>query len=313
MGKYLPVIKTAECGSMTRAAQALGYTQPSLGYIINNIEDELGVKLFYRDQRGVRLTDAGTTLLEIMRQIEATEDKLREAALASQGNLLRVGIVPSVAWQWIPTALQTFYAKNPEVTVKMAYTHYYLDGELGIREHNLDCCFFSGKAPVGMEAIPLYEDPYYLVVSRDDPLADLEEVSVWEVLGKAKFIPNNESFDAESPLAHVYQAFEKDILVDVHPQENQMTLAMVSKGLGVSILPELDLLGRIPSDDLRAIPIKEGFTRTISLLCPRGSERAPLTTAFLQVMRKTVEEWKEANAEQAAGWAAESETVSAEG
>lgn len=52
MGKYLPVIKTAECGSLTKAAHVLGYTQPSLGYIINNIEDELGVKLFYRDQRG---------------------------------------------------------------------------------------------------------------------------------------------------------------------------------------------------------------------------------------------------------------------
>ena len=108
MGKYLPVIKTAECGSMTRAAQVLGYTQPSLGYIINNIEDELGVKLFYRDQRGVTLTEAGTTLLEIMRQIEATEDKLRESALASQGALLRVGIVPSVACQWMPAALQSF-------------------------------------------------------------------------------------------------------------------------------------------------------------------------------------------------------------
>ena len=34
MGKYAPVIKTAECGSMTRAAQTMGYTQPSLGYII---------------------------------------------------------------------------------------------------------------------------------------------------------------------------------------------------------------------------------------------------------------------------------------
>ena len=40
MGKYAPVIKTAECGSMTRAAQTMGYTQPSLGYIINNIENE---------------------------------------------------------------------------------------------------------------------------------------------------------------------------------------------------------------------------------------------------------------------------------
>ena len=59
MGKYLPVIKTAECGSLTKAAHVLGYTQPSLGYIINNIEDELGVKLFYRDQRGVTLTENG--------------------------------------------------------------------------------------------------------------------------------------------------------------------------------------------------------------------------------------------------------------
>ena len=44
MGKYAPVIKTAECGSMTRAAQTMGYTQPSLGYIINNIENELGAR-----------------------------------------------------------------------------------------------------------------------------------------------------------------------------------------------------------------------------------------------------------------------------
>ena len=41
MGKYLPVIVTAECGSLTRAAQTLGYTQPSLGYIISNLEEEL--------------------------------------------------------------------------------------------------------------------------------------------------------------------------------------------------------------------------------------------------------------------------------
>ena len=75
MGKYAPVIKTAECGSMTRAAQTMGYTQPSLGYIINNIENELGVKIFYRDQRGVTLTEAGVGLLEIMRQIEAMEKR----------------------------------------------------------------------------------------------------------------------------------------------------------------------------------------------------------------------------------------------
>ena len=68
MGKYLAVIKTAECGSLTRAAQAMGYTQPSLGYIINNIEDELQVKLFYRDQRGMTLTETGKVVMKLSRK-----------------------------------------------------------------------------------------------------------------------------------------------------------------------------------------------------------------------------------------------------
>ena len=59
MGKYRPIIVTAECGTLTRAGKILGYTQPSLGYIISNLESELGVKIFHRDQRGVRLTEAG--------------------------------------------------------------------------------------------------------------------------------------------------------------------------------------------------------------------------------------------------------------
>ena len=152
MGKYLPVIKTAECGSLTKAAHVLGYTQPSLGYIINNIEDELGVKLFYRDQRGVTLTENGQGLLEIMKQIETMEDRLRETARVSQGTLIRVGIFPSPANQWMPSALQKFYDKHPEVRVKLVHQMSYLDGELGVREHSLDCSFFTGKSPRGWRA-----------------------------------------------------------------------------------------------------------------------------------------------------------------
>ena len=166
MGKYAPVIKTAECGSMTRAAQTMGYTQPSLGYIINNIENELGVKIFYRDQRGVTLTEAGVGLLEIMRQIEAMEMRLQEAARVSKWELLRVGIFSDVAAQWMPGILEAFYEAYPDVVVKLEQESCYLNGELDVKEHKLDCCFFIGQCPPGMESFPLYEDPYYLVVEE---------------------------------------------------------------------------------------------------------------------------------------------------
>ena len=149
MGKYAPVLKAAECGSMTRAAQSMGYTQPSLGYIINNIENELGVKIFYRDKRGVTPTEAGIGLLEIMRQIEAMENHLQEAARVSKQELLRVGILSSVASQWMPEILENFYQFYPEVVVKLENEPYYFTGEQGVKEHKLDCAFFAGHCPAG--------------------------------------------------------------------------------------------------------------------------------------------------------------------
>ena len=297
MGRYLPVIKTAECGSLTRAAHVLGYTQPSLGYIINNIEDELGVKLFYRDQRGVTLTEAGAPLLEVMKKIEAMEDHLRQMARAGAGGLLRVGIFPSVASQWLPAILREFYEKHPGALVKLSHQFYYLNGEIGVKDHSLDCAFFTGKCPPGLEAVALYQDPYYLVVSADHPLAGQDSVALSSLTGEERFIPTNESFDSESAIWDVYQTFSQSNLVDFEPRENQTCIAMVESGLGVTILPELSLYDLLPGRRVKAIPLKEDVSRTISLLCPPKEERSAVTSAFLQLVQRQVVAWEEEHRE----------------
>ena len=82
IGKYEPILRIAELGSLTRAAESLGYSQSSLSHLTANLEKELGVKLFRRERQGVTLTPAGTELLGIMEEIEAKENKLRVAAAA---------------------------------------------------------------------------------------------------------------------------------------------------------------------------------------------------------------------------------------
>ena len=292
MGKYLPVIRTAECGSLNRAAQALGYTQPSLAYIINNIESELEVKLFHRGQRGVTLTEEGTKLLAIMRQIEEMEEKLRQAARVGKNGLLRVGIFPSIASLWLPDILARFYQIHPEAEVKMEHLFYYLDGEQGIKEHRLDCCFFGTRCPAGMETLDLWEDPYYLVVSQDSDLADLEEVSLEDVAGKYPFIPTTESFDEGSVLWEQYQALAQASRMDYQPQENRMAIAMVESGLGVAVLPGLDLMDLSADRKVKAIPLAGTPRRTVSILCPQ-EDRPELVEDFLDMVQATVEEWKE--------------------
>lgn len=294
MGKYRPIIVTAECGTLTRAGRILGYTQPSLGYIISNLETELGVKIFHRDQRGVRLTEAGAGIIDIMRQIEDMEDHLREVIHTTQETLLRVGIFPSVSSQWMPRIIAEFRESYPNTAIKLQHQSWYLDGELGVKEHTLECAFFTGKCPSGLESIPLHVDPYYLVVGESSAFWDREMVSVYDAAGETAFIPTTESFDSESAIwSEVYRSFTKHNLVDFEPQENQTCIAMVESGLGVTILPELALYDLLPGRQVRAIPLKESVTRTISLLCPPKEERSSVTSSFLQLVQRQVLAWEE--------------------
>ncbi|MBR5791579.1 MAG: LysR family transcriptional regulator [Ruminiclostridium sp.] len=294
MGKYLPVIRTAECGSLNRAAQALGYTQPSLAYIINNIESELEVKLFLRGQRGVTLTEEGTKLLTIMRQIEEMEEKLHQTARVGKNGLLRIGIFPSIASLWLPEVLRKFYEMHPDAEVKMEHLFYYLDGEQSLKEHRLDCCFFASKCPAGLEAVELWEDPYYLLVPQDSDLAQLEEVAAEEVAGKYPFIPTTESFDEGSAIWEVYQALSQSSRMDYQPQENRMAVSMVEAGLGVAVLPGLDLMDLSAGRKVKAVPLVGGLSRMVSMLCPPESERSELMEDFLDMVQATVATWEEA-------------------
>ncbi len=291
MGKYLPVIRTAECGSLNRAAQALGYTQPSLAYIINNIESELEVKLFLRGQRGVTLTEEGAKLLAIMRQIEELEEKLHQVARMGKNGILRVGIFPSIASLWLPEVLARFYQIHPEAEVKMEHLFYYLDGEQSLKEQRLDCCFFASRCPAGLEAIDLWEDPYYLVVPRDSNLAELEEADLGEIAGNYPFIPTTESFDEGSVLWEHYKALAQTSRMDYQPQENRMAVSMVEAGLGVAVLPGLDLMDLDPNRKIKMIPLAGGLSRTVSILCPK-EEWSDLLSDFLDAVQTVVEAWK---------------------
>ena len=142
------------------------------------------------------------------------------------------------------------------MVVKLEQESCYLNGELDVKEHKLDCCFFIGQCPPGMESFPLYEDPYYLVVEEKSYLASLKEVSVWDVVGKYQFIPTNESFDMGSTIHEIY-----------------------------------DL---IPNRAVKIIPLKDRLTRTVSLLCPRESERSHLTEVFLRLTQQRVDAWRTA-------------------
>lgn len=188
-----------------------------------------------------------------------------------------------------------FRKEFPDTIIKLEHQIHYLDGELGVKEHNLECAFFTGSCPRGMELTPLHIDPYYLIVSETSDLAELQEVSIDDVIGKHPFIPTSESFDIGSSLRDIYSQLSKTSPIEMEPQENQMAIAMVEAGMGVTILPGLTLFDLIPNRKVVVIPLKEELNRTIGLLCPGRNERTNLTSAFLRIAQKQVALWADAH------------------
>lgn len=106
--------------SFTKAAQELSLTQSAICRQIGSLEDFLGVELFRRSKRGVKLTEAGLSYSRrVAMQLDAVErDTL--SVMGQQGvNVIELAVVPTFGTQWLLPRLKDFQRQHPEVTVNL--------------------------------------------------------------------------------------------------------------------------------------------------------------------------------------------------
>src|SRR5215213_2890459 len=113
--RYFVVV--AEELSFSRAAQRLRISQPPLSNQIKQLEEELGVQLFKRSSRGVRMTDSGEVLLgdarRIFVQLEQTTRVVQRVGHGEVGRLT-LGFVPSASNEMLPSILRKFRQRFPD-------------------------------------------------------------------------------------------------------------------------------------------------------------------------------------------------------
>lgn len=117
-------VRIAELGSITRAASHLRLAQPALTRHVQRLEEELGVALFTRANRGVRLTEAGEKLLEsasrILRDVERTGDEIR-AQDAHPSGRITLGITPTLCPILVPELFARMRDDFPRVELKVMH------------------------------------------------------------------------------------------------------------------------------------------------------------------------------------------------
>lgn len=113
---------TARHLSFSAAGEELHVTHPAISHQIRRLEEWLGVPLFHRDARKVRLTEAGQALQAsasaALTELGATCRRIRRNAAQAS---LSVGCIPSIASRWLVPRLSDFTGRHPEIAIRVAY------------------------------------------------------------------------------------------------------------------------------------------------------------------------------------------------
>lgn len=251
--------EVATLGSFTAAAKVLRYTQSAVSRQIAVLEDDLGVALFDREARGVRLTEEGRTLLA---HAEAVLDRLdvarREIAALRElgGGRLRIGAFPTAGAVLVPDAMVAFQRDFPDVELS------FLDGLSGplqdkVRAGELDVAVLGTDA-----GTHLLDDPLFVALNRDHRLAGRKTVRLAE-LSEERWIAGSTTIEDTLIAACLRSGFRPSVHYVVRDWTTK--LGLVASGLGVTLVPGL-LCGAVRSDlSLVRLRADEAAARPVSV------------------------------------------------
>ena len=234
--KYMAFVKTVECGSFTKAAEQLSYSQSGISRMINDLEKEWKVVLLERSKSGVKLTSSGMKLLPYAERVCREYEKLQLEVDELQGlksGLIRIGTFSSVATHWLPNIIKEFQKNYPNIDYEMLLGDY-TDIEEWIMEGRIDCGFTRLPVRDEMDTIFLEQDRLLVVLPEGHPLTELQKIPV-SALCEEPFMLLEKGAKAE-----VSEIFERSNLkpkVHFTTWDDYAIMAMVESGLGISVLP----------------------------------------------------------------------------
>ncbi|WP_189443695.1 LysR family transcriptional regulator [Salinicola rhizosphaerae] len=284
------LIAVADLGSFTEAAEKLHLSQPSLSHLVRQLEDILGVKLFERTTRKVRLSEPGQAFLPVAERVLARLERgmqdMRALAEGQRGRLSFAALL-TVGGSLIPAAMAEFQSRYPDIGLE-----YLEESDEPIYQQVMagDVDFGVSVAPAAVDEVdfqPIYKDYLYFVCSPRHPLAEADEVS-WHQIVEWPFIAMKTRTSMRRLTERGFEIAGKP-MTPVQVAAYQSTiLGMVANDIGVSALPSsLKMMFR--RDDVCLIPIRERLYRDIGVLTSRRRELSLAAERFIEVLKEVVE------------------------
>ncbi len=286
--KYL--VALAEELNFTRAAAAEHIAQPALSQQIRRLEDEVGVALVERTTRHVSLTEAGQLLVVRARRILAELDSARAELESLRGidtGHVTIGALHTMGPIDLSLALAEFHAQYPHVALSVREQTSEECAEL-LRIDELDLAFLSVTERVESHGLGLHQllsEELVVMLPVDHPLAGREEVRMVE-LAREQFISFGQGARLRELLFWAGRDAQFEPRVTLESNESHRIRTLVSRGLGVAILPRSDAIGPGAMISVARL-VAPALRRDITLAWREGRRHSPAAAAFLALARAT--------------------------
>jgi DNA-binding transcriptional LysR family regulator len=277
----------AQEGSISAAADQLYMTQSGVSQHIQDLEASLGVRLFARSSRGVRLTPSGTTLYHYAQRILALVSEA-EGAVTDVGQLpsgqISIGATPGLSIYMLAEHIQSFRARYPQLTVTMQ-TKITPEIVADLLARRLELGFIEGELSSEVAAqlgvLPLEAIDQLVVVGRQHPFWERSSLALPELDGQS-FIMRQPGSQTRIWLDGCLAAQRVEPLISAEFDSVEAIKRAVTAGSSLTILPEYAIRDEVAYGVLRAIPLEDHpLTRTLKLIWDHRRYFTPLVYSLL--------------------------------
>lgn len=288
-------IAVATTGNYHAAAESLHVAQPALWQQVQRLQGELGVALFERAGRGVRLTRAGAILLVRAERVLAEATQLR--ATADDLRSGRTGVVAIACFtphleRFLAPVIGRFEQDHPEVRLEIhefAATRGGVEAISGtmaeLMEGRVDIAL-GPRPPMGGEGFKVDESAVIALVSRDHPWAGHTQIPIADLRGQPLLLMASRDSFSRSAIERACHAAGFELTIKLVSASSLALIRLAEQGVGVAVIPDalvpLDFRGQM----LRIVGAERLLRREVWLCWREGAPTSLGVVAFIDEARR---------------------------
>lgn len=276
-------IEVAEREHVSAAAEHLHVAQSAVSRQIANLEDELGVQLFEREGRNVKLTSIGkiflTHSLAIVKSVDRAIEQVN-AYLDPERGSIKIGFPTSLASHLLPTVISAFKEKHPNVKFQLRQGSYHFLTE-GVKNRDLDLAFL-GPVPTDdflLTGNILFTEKIFALLPSTHLLSERRALRLRD-LRNDEFVLFPEGYILQKIAIDACK--QEGFLPNINAEGEDLDAikGLVSAGMGVTLLPESTFYDTVPKFTVK-IPIEDPIiNRTVGIIVPSNRESPPSVQTF---------------------------------